>query len=172
MNPAEKKWKQVLHIAKKECNLDDESYRALLSGAAGVESSSDIKTWEQYNNCLADFKKLGFQVRSGTGTGFRTNKKGTLKQTETQAGRHSDYITEKQEYYIRGLWDLASKEKSLHSLNNFVKRITGVASVTWLTKVQATKVITALQVLTKKAGFDPEKPVDRVPPEKEKQKEE
>ena len=31
--PAQKKWIQILHVAKRECGLDDDAYRAVLAGA-------------------------------------------------------------------------------------------------------------------------------------------
>lgn len=51
----------VIHIAKKKCRLDDESYRALLQGAAGIESASEMKTEAQYQEILRAFKLLGFR---------------------------------------------------------------------------------------------------------------
>ena len=33
MTPAQKKWIQILHVAKRECGLDDDAYRAVLAGA-------------------------------------------------------------------------------------------------------------------------------------------
>jgi hypothetical protein len=76
--PAQKKWIRILHIAKRECGLDDEAYRAVLAGAAGVGSARDIRTWEQYNDCLAAFHKLGFKIKSGMGG---------LKETDTETKR-------------------------------------------------------------------------------------
>jgi hypothetical protein len=125
---AQKKWIQVLHIARKQCGLDDEAYRALLSGAAGVESSSGITTWKQYNDCLAAFKKLGFKVQSGT------SGKSKLKETEPQEGRPDRMISSRQEYYIRGLWDLASRAKDEASLRGMIKRIGGVENIGFSSK--------------------------------------
>jgi phage gp16-like protein len=51
----------IIHVAKKELGLDDESYRALLEGAAGVRSAADIETYRQYAAVLDAFKRLGFQ---------------------------------------------------------------------------------------------------------------
>jgi hypothetical protein len=146
---------QVLHIAGKQCGLDDEAYRALLSGAAGVESSSGITTWKQYNDCLAAFKKLGFKVQSGTSV------KSGLKETEPQDGRPERMISSRQEYYIRGLWDLASRAKDEASLRGMIKRIGGVDNIQWLTRENARKVILALRDIARKAGYNPDHPPDR-----------
>ncbi len=151
---AQRKWMQILHIAKKECALDDETYCSLLMGTAGVDSSSKITTWKQYNDCLSAFKRLGFRVQSNT-----SKKSGiSIKETKGQEGRNPKWITAKQEYYIRGLWDLASRDKSLKSLDHFVKRITGAVSISWLPKKDASKVINAVRDMAVKAGFDPDKP--------------
>jgi phage gp16-like protein len=154
---AQKKWIQVLHIAKKQCGLDDDTYRALLSGAAGVGSSGDITTWKQYNDCLAAFKKLGFKTRS------RTSAASNLKETEPQQGRPERMISSRQEYYIRGLWDLASRAKDEASLHGMIKRIGGVDNIHWLTKENARKVILALRDIARKAGYNPDHPPDREP---------
>ena len=129
MTPAQKKWTQILHVAKRECNLDDTAYRAVLSGAAGVESASDITTWKQYENALAAFKKLGFRVKS---------RASGLKQPNTDyVKRNPLWITEKQEYYIRGLWDLASRQKDEKSLRAMIKRIGGVEDIRFLQRTHA-----------------------------------
>ena len=51
----------IIHIARKQLGLDDDSYRAVLSGAAGIESAKDIKSEDQYRKILHTFKKLGFR---------------------------------------------------------------------------------------------------------------
>jgi phage gp16-like protein len=152
---AQKKWIQVLHIAKKQCGLDDDAYRALLSGAAGVGSSGDITTWKQYNDCLTAFKKLGFKTQS------RTSAASNLKETEPQQGRPERMISSRQEYYIRGLWDLASRAKDEASLHGMIKRIGGVDNIQWLTKENARKVILALRDIARKAGYNPDHPPNR-----------
>jgi phage gp16-like protein len=154
---AQKKWIQVLHIARKQCGLDDEAYRALLWGSAGVESSGGITTWKQYTDCLAAFKKLGFKVQS------KTSAKSKLKETEPQQGRSERMISSRQEYYIRGLWDLASRVKNEASLRRMIKRIGGVDNIQWLTRETARKVILALRDITLKAGYNPDRPPGREP---------
>jgi phage gp16-like protein len=152
---AQKKWIQVLHIARKQCGLDDEAYRAVLLGAAGVDSSSGITTWKQYHDCLEAFKKLGFKVQS------RTSGKSKMKETEPQEGRAEHMISSRQEYYIRGLWDLASRVKDETSLRGMIKRTGGVDNIQWLTRENARKVILALRDIARKAGYNPDHPPGR-----------
>ena len=149
---AGRKWIQILHVAKRECSLDDASYRALLFGAAGVQSARDIKTWQQYNAVLKAFANVGFKVTAGKAA------QSGLKKTAPQTGRNSDWISARQEYYIRGLWDLASRAKDESSLQAMLQRIAGVTQIEWISKAHATKVILALRDIAKKAGFNPDRP--------------
>ncbi len=150
---AQRKWIQILHVAKRELSLDDTAYRAVLYGAAGVESARDIKNWQQYNDVLAAFKKLGFTLKAGKSAAS------SLKKTAGQKGRHEDWISSRQEYYIRGLWDLASRKKDTKSLQAMLKRIAGVECIEWISKKNATKVILALRDIAEKAGYNPNHPL-------------
>mgnify|MGYP000917041230 FL=1 len=149
---AQRKWIQILHIAKSELSLDDAAYRAVLYGAAGVDSARDIKTWQQYNDVLKAFANLGFKVKAG-----KSAQTG-LKKTAPQTGRSGDWISARQEYYIRGLWDLASRAKDEASLQAMLQRIAGVKYIQWISKDNATKVILALRDIAKKAGYNPDAP--------------
>jgi phage gp16-like protein len=149
MTPAHKKWIQVIHVAKKECGLDDVAYQALLEGSAGVSSSKEITAFKQYNDILTAFKNLGFRVNS------KTSKTSGLKEPD-KTERNPDWISGRQEYYIRGLWDLASRKKSIDSLTRMIKRIGKVDNIRFLKKVDAQKVILALRDITEKAGYNPD----------------
>lgn len=142
---AQRKWTRDIHVAKNRLRLGDEVYRAILSGSAGVESASEIRSWEQYDAVMAAFMSLGF-----------TKKAPKKPDVDPQKVRQPHMITARQEYYIKGLWNLASREKDEKSLRMFVQRITGAGDVTWLTKKQAGDVILALRKLTSDAGFDPD----------------
>jgi hypothetical protein len=148
--PAQKKWIQILHVAKRELKLDEEAYRALLFGASGVESASEIKEWKQYYAALAAFKALGFRVKS------KTSSASGLKETDTGTRRNPQWITSRQEYYIRGLWDLASRKKDLNSLRAIIKRLAGVDDISFLKREDAQKVILALRDITTKADYNPD----------------
>ena len=146
MNTAQKQWVKMIHVAKTKLNLDDEHYRTLLTGACGVESSREIKTWKQYDSVMTAFKKLGFDYKS------KTKKAEIVPQEE----RNSEWISEKQEEYIRGLWRLVAENKSDRALNSFIERITGSSSIEWLRKYQATDVIVALRKMACDKGINPD----------------
>lgn len=137
-----KHWVQIIHIAKAKTGLDDEAYRALLWGAAGVDSASQIRTSQQYNAVMAGFANLGFQVQK--------------RKVESQSTRPANMITARQEYYIRGLWELASRAKDERSLRGICKRITGVDDLSFCPKSKASALILALRDIAKKAGYDPD----------------
>lgn len=140
-----KQWLKTIHVAKRELHLTDEAYRDLLTGAAGVDSASKIKTWAQYESAMRAFKTLGFVPR-------RKNK----IEVEPQRARNPAWISAKQEYYIKGLWRLAARKKSEASLRAMTKRITGSDEVSWCKRKDAQRLILALREMAKEAGFNPD----------------
>ena len=55
-----RKKKAVIHIAKENLHLDDESYHQVLKGVAGVESSAQL-TREGFDKVIARFREMGFK---------------------------------------------------------------------------------------------------------------
>ncbi|MDR0501867.1 MAG: regulatory protein GemA [Treponema sp.] len=135
---------KIIHVAKKQLGLDDDAYRAVLSGA-GVTSSRDINTDAQFNTVMSAFLKLGFKSNS--------DKVGKYINTVTGA---SGMISRRQEYYIKGLWALASRYKDEKSLRKIIKRIGKVDDISFLSKRDASAVILALRDICWKAGFNPD----------------
>jgi hypothetical protein len=134
----------IIHLAKKQLGLDDEAYRAILSGA-GVTSAKDIKTELQFNTVMGAFMRLGFLP-----SGHRVNK---YKSTVPNC---PGMISRKQEYYIKGLWALASRAKDEKSLRSMVKRIGKVDDISFLSRRAASALILALRDICWKAGFNPD----------------
>ena len=134
--PAQRKWVMTIHVAKSKTGIEENAYRAILAGCAGVQSASEITTWD---------KKLGFSLQ----------KKTPADDTER---RNPEWITAKQEAYINGLWKIASRAKDQYSLRTMIKRITGSDSITWLKKKDASKVILALRQRAINAGINPDHP--------------
>jgi hypothetical protein len=135
----------LIHVAKKKLGLDEEAYRAILSGA-GVSSAKDIATDEQFNIVMGAFLRLGF-LPSGRQRG--------VKYKSTVSGA-AGMISKPQEYYIRGLWDLASRVKDEKSLRAIIKRIGKVDDIAFLPRASARAVILALRDICWKAGFNPD----------------
>ena len=55
-----RKKKALIHIAKDDLHLDRESYRQILKGVAGVESSTRL-TKEGFEKAMTRFQEMGFK---------------------------------------------------------------------------------------------------------------
>jgi hypothetical protein len=147
----------IIHLAKKQLGLDDDAYRAILSGA-GVTSAKDIETELQFNTVMGAFLRLGFlPSRHG----------GLNKYRSAIPGTSPAMISRRQEYYIKGLWSLASRVKDEKSLRLIIKRIGKVDDISFLSRRAASAVILALRDICWKAGFNPDKEESYVAESKE-----
>jgi hypothetical protein len=136
----------LIHVAKKQLGLDEEAYRAILSGA-GVSSAKEITTYEQLNAVMGAFLHLGF---------LPSGRKPGVKYRSAVSGTANGMISKRQEYYIRGLWDLASRAKDEKSLRRIIRRIGKVDDIAFLPRRSASAVILALRDICWKAGFNPD----------------
>jgi len=57
--PIGRKKKALLHIAKEDLHLDEEGYRQILKGVAGVESATQF-TREGFEKVMNRFQEMGF----------------------------------------------------------------------------------------------------------------
>lgn len=124
------KYIKLIHIAKSQLNLDDDTYRHLLLNITKKTSTKDMTVWE-LEKILNHLKSKGFKVKSSKKTGKITATKPVHKK-------------------IRSLWlELADageiKNRSEKAINSYVKRITGVEVMDWITQKQAMVVIESLK---------------------------
>lgn len=120
---------RLIHVAKRELILDDDSYRAILQRIGKKASTADL-TVPELEKVLEHMKRSGFKVRS---------KKGDRPQA-----------SDDQSKMIRGLWlELAGMEvvrnSSEAALGAFVKRMTKVDTLQWLSTEQASQMIEHLK---------------------------
>jgi hypothetical protein len=54
---------KLIHVARRELGLDDETYRAVLQAVAGVDSSSKLD-WQGRKKLIDHFKSKGFKIKS------------------------------------------------------------------------------------------------------------
>lgn len=125
------KYIKLIHIAKSQLNLDDDTYRHLLLNITKKTSTKDMTVWE-LEKILNHLKSKGFKVKSSKKTGKIT-------------------ATEPVHKKIRSLWlELADageiKNRSEKAINSYVKRITGVEVMDWITQKQAMVVIESLKI--------------------------
>ncbi|NWG02325.1 MAG: DUF1018 domain-containing protein [Syntrophaceae bacterium] len=55
-----RKKKALVHIAKEDLHLDEESYRQILKGVAGVDSSAELNR-EGFEKVMKRFQEMGFK---------------------------------------------------------------------------------------------------------------
>jgi hypothetical protein len=67
----------LIHIAKKSAGIDDDAYRILLAGAAGVGSAANLKYEYQFNAVMKAFENLGFKSARRGEAGKKTRPRRT-----------------------------------------------------------------------------------------------
>lgn len=120
---------KLIHVAKRDRKLDDDTYRQFLVNYAGVNSTRDM-TERQLQQVLDAMKQLGFKVKS--------------------AKPHKITATDAQSKKIRALWlEMADagyvRDSSERAINAYVHRITDVGRLEWLSTDQASRVIESLK---------------------------
>jgi len=120
---------RLIHVGRRDLGMADDSYRAALMTIAGKTSSADL-TIPELERVLEHLKRCGFKVRSKGGTRALADDEQSSK--------------------IRALWlDLHAKgavrNASEAALAAFVKRMTGVAALQWLSSKQSSEVIEMLK---------------------------
>jgi len=129
---------RLIHVGKNKLRLNDYGYRAILEGISGKKSSAEL-TVAELEQVLKGMKSLGFTVKK-------------LPVKNLDRGQ----ANEAQLSYIKGMWELVSREKTEHALNRFVGRIAGVDHLRFLDVAGAQKVTLALRTMMIKAGYDPD----------------
>lgn len=129
---------QLIHVARSQTGMDDDTYRAMLHDRFGVASSKDMD-WRQRKQLLDYFKTLGFKVRS---TGKYT---GAVKANPSRA-----LAADPESRKIRSLWILlhelgAVRNPSEEALAVYVKRLTKVDALQWINGEQAQTLIETLK---------------------------
>lgn len=121
---------RLIHVGKRELQLDDDTYRAALAGIVPGKTSTKDMTVVQLETVLEHLKKKGFQIRS---------KAGSRPQADDAQSKK-----------IRALWLDMHKEGIVKraeesAMAAYVKRLTGVDALQWLSSDQASTVIETLK---------------------------
>lgn len=132
-NPDRLRLIKLIHVARREMRMDDETYRLMLSGMTGLDgatSTADLSV-PNLQRVLEQLKQRGFKPRP--------NKAGTRPRANDEQSRK-----------IRSLWlelhDLGEvRNPSEEALANFVKSMTKVSALQWLNVTQASRVIENLK---------------------------
>jgi hypothetical protein len=137
-----RKKKAVVHIAKEDLHLDDETYRQILKGVAGVESSAEL-TREGFEKVMKRFQEMGF--RGLLPDPYQPVPKGRLIPPGSPQGLES--ITTNQQNFIAYLLERLEWENGHYEA--FCRRI--IRRPVPLTKRDGQKIIIGLMAILKKA---------------------
>lgn len=140
-NPARGRLYAKLHIARKELNLDDDSYRAVLVRVGGHYSAKEMSP-SQIEAVLAEFVRLGWKPKPAP------------------SGRRTPDSAKPYVRKVYAIWNemapMLDSGGTREALRAFVQRQTGVSAPEFLDAEQATLVVEGLKVwkarLLKKAG--------------------
>lgn len=116
----------LVHCARKDLALSEDTYRAVLEQVAGASSARDLSN-AQLGRVVEHFRRLGWRPKGGS--------------------RRSDKAHVRK---VWALWGSVCNLGGVHSptpasLRAFVQRLTGVTDPEWLTVAQATRVIENLK---------------------------
>lgn len=127
-----------IHVAKKQLCMEDDSYRALLQRVTGKDSAAQLSVY-QLEAVLEEFQRLGFA------------------KVKPRAGKRK-LADDEQSKKIRALWlnlyHLGElRDASEDALAGYVKRMSKVAALQWLTTYEADQVIRGLRGWLERLGW-------------------
>lgn len=130
---------QLIHIARSDLRMDEDTYRQMLQGLTGKASTKGMDTI-QLNRVLESMKKKGFRIKPA----------GKVK-SSLPLDNHP------QSKKIRALWLEMSaagivRDSSEQALALWVKRETGISALRWLSSEQASSVIEKLKKWQRRAA--------------------
>jgi len=134
---------RLVHVAKRDLALDDDTYRAMLMAVTGEASSADLSV-PQLQRVLDHMKKSGFKVR------HKSPKDRPRDSAHPPGGLSRRIAQDAQSKKIRALWlslyDMgAVRDCSEAALGAYVKRITRCDALQWLDSDRASLVIETLK---------------------------
>lgn len=132
---------RLIHVAKRDLSMDDDTYRAILQRIGKKASSADL-TIPELEKVLEHLKRSGFKVRSKS--------KAAPKQKPEQAKPSRPLAQDLESKKIRALWLFlhelgAVKNPSEEALATYVKRIAGVDALQWISGEQAERLIETMK---------------------------
>lgn len=131
---------KLIHVARRELGLDEETYRAMLKNVAGVSSSTDL-SYQGRQKVLAHLKAAGFKVKSKA----------------APAAIASGGQVDPQYRKIQALWTElhgvgAVRVNTEAALRVYIKRITGCGDYQFCSSAQVVAIIETLKKWLARAG--------------------
>ncbi len=126
---------RLIHVAKRDLQMDDDSYRAALAKVAKKTSAADL-TVPELERTLEYLKRCGFKVRS--------------KSKPAKAAPSRPMAQDPEAKKIRALWLFlhelgAVQNPSEEALAAYVKRIAKVDALQWINGYQAETLIESMK---------------------------
>lgn len=136
-----------VHVAKKEMQVDEDSYRRLLVRVTGHASAADCSD-EQLVRLVEEFRRLGWQAKPKAASSARRFK---------DCKRMADHAAARK---ARALWISlhhlgAVANPSEEALEAFAKRQLGCETMQWADQTRMDSLIEALVAIGKRHGWDP-----------------
>lgn len=130
---------RLIHVAKRDLKLDDDTYRAMLFAVANVKSSSDLDATGR-KRVLDHMKARGFKVRPAVGRPPSSDESPQMKK-------------------VRALWLVLADagvvvDRSEKALTAYIKRQAKVDNPRWLFGAEGSKVIEALKQWAKRENVE------------------
>jgi hypothetical protein len=145
----------MIHTLKSKLGMDDDNYRAMLSGF-GVESSKDLSTADAkafIESLMSQIKGGGkVRVRQAGGTNASADK---VLGGQTRYAASNEVATYAQQAKIRHLWDTVSRVPEpdrARALNNFLEKRFQISHISWLPRERVGKVIHTLVAMQKQSN--------------------
>jgi len=136
---------KLIHVAKRELQLDDDTYRAMLFSIARVRSAKDLD-WTGRKKVLDHMKARGFKVKSGR------NAPANRSKSDKYDARYGK---------ARKLWSLLHDARHVEhntdaAFNAYVKRQTGMEHWRFLNSHQINTLIESLKDWCDRLGVERE----------------
>jgi phage gp16-like protein len=130
---------RLIHVAKGDLLMDDDTYRSVLERIGKRTSSADM-TVPELEKVLEHLKRSGFQVRTA-------NKSPSVRKPVRPSRALAQDAESKK---IRALWLFLHelgvvKNPSEEALAAYVKRIAGVDALQWINGIQAERLIETMK---------------------------
>ncbi|QTD46159.1 regulatory protein GemA [Ottowia testudinis] len=141
----------VIHIARQQLGIDDPTYRALLRGAAGVTSSTELNEAD-FEAVMRRFGQLGFTGRKGVATSA------LAPHARATDGYRPGMATPAQIDTIRGMWAKWHGSDDERALSRWIERYYGISALRFCDVQTAQKAIEGLKAMNaRRARLNAEK---------------
>jgi phage gp16-like protein len=133
-----------IHIAKKELNLHDDDYRAILERVTGQNTAKGLSN-AQADAVVAEFKRMGFKPKLVVSQAGRRLGKTAAAQHDTARKARALWLS---------LWQLGIvRKREEAALEAFAKRQLGCERMVWADQQMMFRLIEALKAMAERAGW-------------------